>query len=838
MIAHEGHVHEALRQAAGAHSLIVNHLYDIGSCAEKVDEAQLHVVEAELLVLNGLVVEINAEAADGVDDVLRGTQLLGDIGLGLFLKVLIEPFTTVELVVLHVLPVVGTAVVGREEEQIVAASHLGVEGLEQALDVLVEPHIGAIGMLAARAPFMADDIGLGIADAEHVGGAAVAQILALQGRDGHIGDEVATEGIESHVLAHLLEFLVLGHLGVNVLGIGGQFVHIVGAGDEAALGDVHPIGCVGATASRQDGSTVFIADANDLGTEVGVEAQLVADGRGQQQMGRRLAFLAVGAHGAHGGVLDATHRLAIDIERVAADAVIGWGSAGIDGAVANGGDGGHIVDEAVVHRIALGDQALQSAVIKLVVIAREVVPAHLVDHHANHQLGSLCKNCLGHRGETHGQSKNEKDVFLHILVVEFFQFFCPVLAQVGPLIIIWCVGGLDWQGHLALVEQGLHQDVALSLGGLVEDELDVATHGEDLVVLPVLVEFVKVLDADVAVAQFHEAGQRHHAYLVAKAHGGLRLAQGYAGVGRLDDIGQEVILTEGHVVVGHGRAGIAQIPAHVVDAPLVVAFLGGEEVDELKGRVVVALHVDHHLEELAHQGVAMDAVGSPLLVVEQHLHQALGVGVAVVELVDTAPVHVATALLDLALPVFVEVVLQGLAHVVVDAGGGVGSHQFLALGHHRQNATVDHGAAGIDGHVLAEEYLREMLGNALADAMVLAFTHGGQVAQTLVGGLVELLQETQHTLALLGQFAIAAGLLQGTDHAVVVVLANEPARTVASVVGEIERHVALGGLGVDEVGQLSIIVHIVRACQEGVGVDVFTSGLCRGCQGDSHQEHC
>ena len=127
-----------------------------------------------------------------------------------------------------------------------------------------------------------------------------------------------------------------------------------------------------------------------------------------------------------------------------------------------------------------------------------------------------------------------------------------------------------------------------------------------------------------------------------------------------------------------------------------------------------------------------------------------------------------------------------------------------------------------------------MLYNALADAVMLTFANGGQVAQTLVGRLVERLQQLQRFLAFDSQFPLLVGLAQRAQYAFVVILADKPARAVASVVGEIERYVALWRLRIAEVRQLAIVVQIVRTGQPGVGFDFFTG--CLGCNGQGRAQ--
>ena len=247
----------------------------------------------------------------------------------------------------------------------------------------------------------------------------------------------------------------------------------------------------------------------------------------------------------------------------------------------------------------------------------------------------------------------------------------------------------------------------------------------------------------------------------------------------------------------------------------------------------MALHIGDNLEEVTHQRALIHAVSSPFLVIEEHFHESIGVGLAVIVLVHLFPVDMFVGLLHLALVLFVQVVLKTLAHVIMDACCRVGCHQFLTLCHHRKNAACHHGTAGIDSQVLSQEYLWEMLGNTLADAMMLALTYGSEVAQTLIRGLVELLQFLQHILAFAGQFPLSVSLAQWTQHTLIVILTDKPARAVASVVGKVERNIPLGCLRIVEVGQLTIIVQIVRTCQIRIGFDFLTSGLGVNGQGDA-----
>ena len=255
----------------------------------------------------------------------------------------------------------------------------------------------------------------------------------------------------------------------------------------------------------------------------------------------------------------------------------------------------------------------------------------------------------------------------------------------------------------------------------------------------------------------------------------------------------------------------------------------------------MALHVDDHLEQVPHKGFQVDAVGSPRRIAEEHGGEALGVGVGVAEAVAQV-VALLRRLVQTVAPRLVEVVLQGVADVVMYACRGVSGHQLLALGHHRQDAAVDGRRAGIDLHApRLDEDLGEVLGHAPPYAVVLALADGRQVAQALVRGLVEQLQLAQRLLPLARQLVLPARFAQRAQHALVVVLADEPARAVAPVVRQVDGDVALRCPGVLEVGQLAVVVHIVRARQPRVLCQVFV-GRRRAvlCAETEHcaQQHC
>ena len=81
----------------------------------------------------------------------------------------------------------------------------------------------------------------------------------------------------------------------------------------------------------------------------------------------------------------------------------------------------------------------------------------------------------------------------------------------------------------------------------------------------------------------------------------------------------------------------------------------------------MALHVDGHLKEVAHQTACLRIVHGPLQVVEEYPHQSAGLSQRLGKL-PVGTIALAGVLAHFAFPVLVQIVLQGIAHVVVDMG--------------------------------------------------------------------------------------------------------------------------------------------------------------------------
>ena len=225
----------------------------------------------------------------------------------------------------------------------------------------------------------------------------------------------------------------------------------------------------------------------------------------------------------------------------------------------------------------------------------------------------------------------------------------------------------------------------------------------------------------------------------------------------------------------------------------------------------MALHIGSHVEQLVHQHTHVDAVGYPLLVVEKHAGQTVGRGVLDERtLVLTA--HF-TRLLAYGLQEgrvgLVQVVLQGLAHIVMETGSGIGSSQFLTLCRHRQYTADDDRRARVDGHTRLLENLGEVLRHAASDTVMLALANGGKVTRAVNRRGVDELHLAQHVFAHSGELALLLRLAQGSQRVGVRRLAGEPAGAVTSVVVHEIRLVALGGRCEGSGGRIVVVVQIV-----------------------------
>ena len=140
-----------------------------------------------------------------------------------------------------------------------------------------------------------------------------------------------------------------------------------------------------------------------------------------------------------------------------------------------------------------------------------------------------------------------QSLFIWILLTVEGSYLVEVIpSQILPLVVRPIIGG-DGQVCLALVQKSLYEDVtALSFLRAVEHQLDVTGHWKDTIITPVGVELVEVVNGNVAIVEFQQTGQWHHADLMTEAQGDLWLRD---SVGSLDDVLQKVQLTEWHLSI-------------------------------------------------------------------------------------------------------------------------------------------------------------------------------------------------------------------------------------------------------------------------------------------------
>ena len=225
------------------------------------------------------------------------------------------------------------------------------------------------------------------------------------------------------VFAHILVLLAQGgelFLDVFVVAVDplGELLHIVGAGDEAERLAVEPVGSIGLMARGEDGSAVFERDAYHLRLPRGGRLELVADGGHEEVARRALSVLRVAAYCLFGGVLTAVDIFAVFHEVVAGNAVDAGYGASEGRRVADGGDGGDVVDLAVLAGEALAEHPSESSLGVFVVEAIEVVPAHLVYSDAYDKFRTrLC--C--HRQAAHHQQNGCNQKSFHMIVFDVYS---------------------------------------------------------------------------------------------------------------------------------------------------------------------------------------------------------------------------------------------------------------------------------------------------------------------------------------------------------------------------------------------------------------------------------
>lgn len=142
-------------------------------------------------------------------------------------------------------------------------------------------------------------------------------------------------------------------------------------------------------ACREDRGAVLERHAHHLGSAIGSYSHLVANGGCPEVSGRHEACIAGRTDGLNGLVVSTIDFLSVFHKVVAGNAVYGGHAAGIDAGVADGGDGWDVGQGGILASVALAEHSPESALGVAFLIAVEIVPPHLVDDDAHHELGTL-----------------------------------------------------------------------------------------------------------------------------------------------------------------------------------------------------------------------------------------------------------------------------------------------------------------------------------------------------------------------------------------------------------------------------------------------------------------
>ena len=307
---------------------------------------------------------------------------------------------------------------------------------------------------------------------------------------------------------------------------------------------------------------------------------------------------------------------------------------------------------------------------------------------------------------------------------------------------------------------------------------------------------------------------------------------------RFNEVLQQFFVAHGHDALRCWRRSVVHIPPDVADAPLLIQFVVGEERVELNVRIV-ALHVAGNVEEVVDEAVDVDAILPPCSIVEKRVHQPFRMrysdGILAVEVARLVQ------LLHLSLGSGCQIELQRLAGVVVEAGRRVGSRQFLTFCRHREYASYDRRAAGVDGHILFHEDFRKVLHHPSCYAVMLAFAHRCQVACPFLRAGQETHQLLQRLLSRSRQFTFLLCLAHRLLHVRIAFAARQPSRTVSPVVTHVERFVACRRRRQRFVGQLVFVVQVIAGRKKTVSLQFLPRCLsrhltCREHDGN-HQDH-
>ena len=166
-----------------------------------------------------------------------------------------------------------------------------------------------------------------------------------------------------------------------------------------------------------------------------------------------------------------------------------------------------------------------------------------------------------------------------LLLLVLAEFIHTVVSEVAPPVVgtgDWCEG----QGGLDFVEEHLKEHVLILGIAAIEDELQVAAHGEDVGTPPTFfLEFVEIICFEVVAVDTYEAYQGEQHRLVSKAQLGSRIDQLNATVGIGNEAFEQVSLTLGLATAIELAGAVLYVPKGVVDLPHAIECVQREELD-------------------------------------------------------------------------------------------------------------------------------------------------------------------------------------------------------------------------------------------------------------------
>ena len=371
-----------------------------------------------------------------------------------------------------------------------------------------------------------------------------------------------------------------------------------------------------------------------------------------------------------------------------------------------------------------------------------------------------------------------------------------------------------------LVEQEFHEDWRACLAE--ENPLHVGSHREHLVALPLVGQRREVGSAVVHIVKPHQAHQWKHHALVAETEGCAVFAIQNRLVGSGDEVAQKVGLHVWHTVFGEWSGTSPEIPADIVILPnFQTVFLAEKVVEVHILKLVMALHVAHHIKEVEHKLLWLFHIRQrPLAIGEQGAEQSLWLEIFILQ-------RLFLSLIRSAAQAFCHrVVVVHEVHIVLRCIGGDAELWIEALegGHsvlHRENATNHNCGTRIYGSI-AGKHFRIVLIHASGNALVLLCTDVAQFAQTLVRRSVHLFEGSQSGLTTSREFAHRVGFREDGNGGTVLLWVDEPTAAVTAIMVDIEWRISLWrsgkrwqilvGIGIIIVGCLLVISLKVFTC--------------------------